>query len=191
MGMIDKILIESIPYKPQQRFSELKPFLQFMVKRNCKIVLEIGAATGGLTYIFSKLFEKVIAIDIHHEAQFNSPNILRLQINPHDPTNTIERLRGHRFDLIFIDGDHSYTGVKMDLNLYENFLSEAGVLALHDIKETEIQKQNGCFVSDVIKEGDILRRYKNTVIFNEFTNEWGGEYDPNMLNHGGIQIFYN
>lgn len=37
-----------------------------------------------------------------------------------------------KIDLLFIDGDHSYEGVKMDFNLYSNLLSENGIIIIHD-----------------------------------------------------------
>jgi hypothetical protein len=37
-----------------------------------------------------------------------------------------------KIDLLFIDGDHSYEGVKMDFDLYSQILSPKGVIILHD-----------------------------------------------------------
>lgn len=39
---------------------------------------------------------------------------------------------GGRFDLIFLDGDHSYTETKQDFELFAPMLKEVGVLAFHD-----------------------------------------------------------
>ena len=37
-----------------------------------------------------------------------------------------------KIDFLFIDGDHSYEGVKKDFELYSTILSEKGVIMLHD-----------------------------------------------------------
>ena len=44
-----------------------------------------------------------------------------------------EVLEGRKVDLLFIDGDHSYYGVRQDFLLYSPLLAEDGVLVLHDI----------------------------------------------------------
>ena len=40
-----------------------------------------------------------------------------------------------KIDVLFIDGDHSYEGVKSDFELYSTILSENGVIMLHDTDE--------------------------------------------------------
>ena len=37
-----------------------------------------------------------------------------------------------KIDFLFIDGDHSYEGVKQDFKLYSTILSEKGIIMLHD-----------------------------------------------------------
>lgn len=41
-------------------------------------------------------------------------------------------LKSAQFDLIFIDGDHSYSGALLDLQEADLFLKDSGVLLLHD-----------------------------------------------------------
>ena len=43
-------------------------------------------------------------------------------------------LKDKKIDFIFIDGDHSYEGVKKDYYNYISFLSEGGLIAFHDIR---------------------------------------------------------
>ena len=40
-----------------------------------------------------------------------------------------------KIDVLFIDGDHSYEGVKSDFDLYSTILSEKGIIILHDTDE--------------------------------------------------------
>jgi hypothetical protein len=41
-----------------------------------------------------------------------------------------------KIDILFIDGDHSYDGVKEDFTLYTNLLTENGVVIIHDTDTT-------------------------------------------------------
>ena len=40
-----------------------------------------------------------------------------------------------KIDLLYIDGDHSYEGVKLDFNLYSTILSNNGIIIIHDTDE--------------------------------------------------------
>ena len=42
------------------------------------------------------------------------------------------------YDLIFIDGDHSYEGVRRDFELYQELLSPRGYIVFHDIDPDHI-----------------------------------------------------
>jgi predicted O-methyltransferase YrrM len=41
----------------------------------------------------------------------------------------------HRYDYVYIDGDHSYEGVKLDYELFWPRLNRGGLMLLHDISE--------------------------------------------------------
>ena len=41
-------------------------------------------------------------------------------------------LQDIKIDVLFIDGDHSYEGVKLDFDLYSNILSDKGIIIIHD-----------------------------------------------------------
>ena len=41
-------------------------------------------------------------------------------------------LAGEPVDLLFIDGDHSYSGEMADYRAYEPFVRAGGIIALHD-----------------------------------------------------------
>lgn len=184
------ILQESLQFNPQQKFSELVPFLQEVVENGCKIVLEIGSAEGGLSYIFSELFTKVVALDIYHTAGYDKGNIIRFTLNSNNPGDSIKRIEElGPYDLIFIDGNHSYETVKNDYEIYSPLLDFGGIIAFHDIKDTEIQRRNGCFVNQFVKELQEANLHFSTKIFSNSDEEWGGRYDPEFKNYGGIQMF--
>jgi predicted O-methyltransferase YrrM len=59
-----------------------------------------------------------------------------IHADAHDPLtrDRVKRLFGGRaVDLLFIDGDHSYEGVRRDFDLYSPLVRKGGMIALHDI----------------------------------------------------------
>lgn len=59
-------------------------------------------------------------------------------------------LGSRKLDLLFIDGDHTYDGVKADYELYSGFVKPGGVIAFHDIQPG--YAQDGVEVSRFWKE---------------------------------------
>lgn len=54
-----------------------------------------------------------------------------------------------KIDVLFIDGDHSYMGVKTDFELYSRLLSPNGIIILHD---TDERYENTLIVSEDAKK---------------------------------------
>ena len=49
-------------------------------------------------------------------------------------TDVVEQVAGQtkHLDLLFIDGDHSYEGVKADWEAYKHFLKPGSIIVFHD-----------------------------------------------------------
>ena len=45
-----------------------------------------------------------------------------------------QKLGGAELDFLFIDGDHSYAGVKQDFEKYSGYVKRGGLIAFHDIR---------------------------------------------------------
>lgn len=58
-------------------------------------------------------------------------------------------LQDIKIDVLFIDGDHSYEGVKKDFELYSKILSPRGIIILHD---TDEKYENTLIVSEDAKK---------------------------------------
>jgi hypothetical protein len=58
-------------------------------------------------------------------------------------------LQDIKADILFIDGDHSYEGVKKDFELYSNLLSPKGVILLHD---TDPDYESSLIISEDAKK---------------------------------------
>ena len=46
----------------------------------------------------------------------------------------VEEVTNGSIDFLFIDGDHSYDGVKADYRRYEPLVAKGGIIAFHDIQ---------------------------------------------------------
>jgi cephalosporin hydroxylase len=125
----------------QQVPDEIAPCIKAMVDsgETMKSLLEIGSAAGGTTFLLNHFFglENIVLIDDNrHPKHTLRPQILegieRKEIigNSRDQA-VIDQIEG-QFDVLIIDGDHSYEGVTADIGNYLPFLRDRGFLVLHD-----------------------------------------------------------
>ena len=106
--------------------------------------LEIGFATGINNSIINKFFnfKHIVGLDLFSNSG-NSDNLVGNMGNKNltlicgnTRSNYVIDLANKLgpYDLIFIDADHTYEGVKLDFNNYLPMLSEGGVIGLHDVE---------------------------------------------------------
>jgi len=171
----EKCLDFNIEQKPEE-FKKLLDFLNGT--KNKRYALEIGSNYGGTTFGLCHLYDNVLTIDIKHDPNFDrikeifpTYNYIISDSRSNDTVNFIKNL-GIKFDFIFIDGDHSYEGVKNDYEKYKQFLADDGYMAFHDIVESKETEEYGIFVSKLWKE--LLPQYKNKYEF--ITKERDGNY---------------
>lgn len=103
--------------------------------------LELGVAAGGLTYLVNHYLkpEKIVLVDDnqHHKAG-KRVEVLRgiayreIIGKSLDETVIEETRSAGPYDLMMIDGDHNYPGVKLDVTTYLPMLASGGYLMLHD-----------------------------------------------------------
>lgn len=127
----------------QQVPDEIAPCIKEIADADFEIrsFLEIGVAAGGTTFLISHFLNpgQIILIDDnkHHKAGLR-PEVLkgidRVEIigRSEDEAIIFEAAEYQPYDLILIDGDHLYKGVKIDFISYSPMLSLGGFLALHD-----------------------------------------------------------
>ncbi len=115
-------------------------------------ILEIGTYRGGTLFLWSQLASKrVISCDI---SDLNPQRKLFEQFAPpksscqvklvcgdsHDAgfAAQVEKMfDGEKVDFLFIDGDHTSAGVQRDYELYHSMVRPGGLIAFHDIVESQ------------------------------------------------------
>ena len=138
----------------QQVPDEIAPCIHAILDSGEPIVryLEIGSAAGGSAFIINHYFKPktIVLVDNNqHPKAHIRPYILRdiphdeIIGNSHDE-GTVGRIRemDMLFDVMMIDGDHFYEGVKADIENYAEFLRSGGLLIFHD---SQIGKPYGCY----------------------------------------------
>jgi cephalosporin hydroxylase len=174
--------------KPAQIRDEIMGLLHFLSKKRPKVVIEIGTATGGTLFLFCHVAAEdatVISIDLpgggfgggyswgrlplYKAFKLPKQKLYLIRADSHCKA-TLERvvqiLNGKKADFLFIDGDHSYEGVRMDFEMFSTLVKEGGTIAFHDIvvHPAEI----GCDVNRLWDEIKESKKYDYT----EIVSDW-------------------
>jgi predicted O-methyltransferase YrrM len=158
-----EIAVESPAIAVQQVSSEFLLLAELVKNQRCKRVLEIGTYRGGTLFVFSRLSganATIISVD-YPTTRFGRvlracqnlylPRLVRrgqslflLRENSHSLgtlAKVREILKGNKLDFLFIDGDHSYGGVRSDFEMYAPLVRSGGLLAFHDVAKTNSQEE--------------------------------------------------
>jgi cephalosporin hydroxylase len=168
----------------QQR-SEIIALAKAVAALQPKIILEIGTARAGTLLVWSSLAaEKVITCDlVHRDAQRSllealpppgsACKVTLLTGNSHAAAfkqRVTQELGGKKADFLFIDGDHTESGVAQDYNDYKEFVRPGGIIAFHDIVESQPLPDNLVY--------HFWKKVKPGQVTEEFIN------DPNQCGFG-------
>ena len=172
------VIIPSWPVA--QKLGEITKLQELLQDYEIKKVLEIGTYRGGTAMLWANIVAPeeghVFCADMrfdwgsfHDHGYANIENktyrrqvyndspyekfITEIQGDTHD-SEFVKNLCAQvgEVDLLFIDGDHSYEGVKQDFENYSALVKNGGYIVFHDILETSYHKQNGCNVSQFWNE---------------------------------------
>jgi len=98
-------------------------------------ILEIGRKHGGSTVLMASALDKgkLYSVDIvdHSEAHDNTSELSNKIVLINGNSSEIEWDR--EIDLVFIDGDHSYDGVRKDIEKFIPFVKLNGYAIFHDV----------------------------------------------------------
>lgn len=189
--ILDTVLNVKPGYPPYQIFTlqlrdEMKTLTNLVEKEQPQSVLEIGTAKGGSFYIWSRYLDsvnKLISLDLpggkfgggYSKQKTNifrefapSKNMYFVRDNSHqyDTYEEVSDLVDEGVDFLFIDGDHTYQGVRHDFEMYSKLVSEGGIIALHDI------------ATHPDDEKVVQRRRQNVEDIEERHLSWSSEIHP-------------
>jgi len=134
--------------EPQISSEKLVKLAQFIDDIDPERIVEIGTAEGGSLWTWChgiKSIKQIISIDVnfwHRKLDFYRlfppENVDLTLINESSQKQStvnraVEQLKDSSADFIFIDGDHTYEGVKRDFELWSEVVRTGGYIAFHDI----------------------------------------------------------
>jgi predicted O-methyltransferase YrrM len=138
-----------------QKVSEMSPLISLLKKRKLRTIVEIGTAGGGTFYAWCKIAEPdatIVSIDLpggpfgggysvkdikrFRKYKRKNQRLYFFRKDSHKKSTKKElmkKIKGRKIDFLFIDGDHRYSGVKKDWNLYSPLVKRKGLIVFHDI----------------------------------------------------------
>ena len=141
--------------RPLQSQWELARLAQVLAGVQANRVLEIGTASGGTFAVLAQASSpaaRLISVDLpgglggggypawkaRIYAQLTKPTQESYFLRGDSHTSIIQDrvvslLADELLDVLFIDGDHSYAGVKRDFEFYSNLVRPGGLICFHDI----------------------------------------------------------
>jgi len=162
---------------PNQTWDEIVETLKEVRALQPRYVIEIGTNAGGTLLMWSRVAHPeatIVSVDLRGGQKGMRASRLRMPLfrrmglprqkiylisgDSHQPeTLALVRgyLSGHAADFLFIDGDHSESGVRADYEMYGALVRPGGMIAFHDI----VAETPGC---DVIKVWRELAESANT-----------------------------
>ena len=178
--------------KPLQVREEISALLDRVSRETVHSYIEIGTSNGGTLFLLSQLFAPdalLISIDLPGALfgggyvwwqiptfkmfTYGKQKLHLLRADSHSQ-ETLSRvksiLQDKKIDLLFIDGDHTYEGVKKDFALYSPLVKDGGTIIFHDIVVHSTSTQ--CEVNKFWNE--IKGRYPSTEIIQDPNQHWAG-----------------
>lgn len=172
--------------RPIQIREEFRSFLQIFKDKSPKIVLEIGTANGGSLFSLCKLAPVdavIISIDlpagrfgggypewktpIYELFKKEDQKLFLLREDSHLVETVVKIkkiLNDKQIDFMFIDGDHTYEGVKKDFEMYSTLVKSGGVIAFHDVTPGGLEEFTGGVPI-------FWKEIKNEYTYKEFIND--------------------
>lgn len=131
--MIDKIVEIS---KASINKDDLRAMLRILTKLNPKNILEIGSHKGYSAEVWIRAFRPDKFVTIEKDPKPNDA-VEYISDKHHYLWNTDSHNRNLKidpgpYDFLFIDGDHSYEGVRNDWETFGALVRPGGIVMLHD-----------------------------------------------------------
>lgn len=177
-GLVD-LVVGDHTFVAWQIPEELRALGEILFTLRPERALEIGTASGGSLLFLTRLASPqatIVTLDLpgggfgggyrparawfYKRFARSKQQLHLLRGNSHSSemlAQVVTLLGGCNLDYLFIDGDHSYSGVKSDFEMYGPMVRKGGVIAFHDIVEGPANEVGG--VPQFWRE--IRRRYQH------------------------------
>lgn len=182
--------IEPYHVEAVQVESEIRSLAEHVERSDPSRILEIGTRHGGTLYVWARYLnevEHIISLDLPgadfgggykeskiplYEEFAPDKEMDFLRANSHKPEtyDRVADLSEGEVDFLFIDGDHTYEGVKQDFEMYKRLVSDGGLIAFHDIVERPNNPKSN------VKElwDEVVEEYDVTEYVGDPDQGWGG-----------------
>jgi predicted O-methyltransferase YrrM len=177
--------------KPLQIREEITELMGIVAVARPKFVMEIGTARGGTLFLLSRVAShkaSIISLDLpsgnfgggysSQKTKFfktfaaQDQRMYFIRENSHliKTFNLVKNiLKGNKLDFLFIDGDHTYQGVKKDFEMYSQLVKKGGLIALHDVC---LHSGSECEVATFWYE--IKRKLRHIEVIKDAKQGWAG-----------------
>lgn len=141
--------------RPMQNTFEIGELMNRVREKRPKRIMEIGTARGGTLFLFCQNAAPdatIVSLDlpfgingggypdwkdpIYRSFAQPDQNLILIRGDSHADASKedVLRLAGEEpFDIIMIDADHRYEGVKRDFELYAPLVAQDGLIVMHDV----------------------------------------------------------
>lgn len=179
--------------KPMQVRDEIMGLLTILDKIKPKVIIEIGTYAGGTLFLFCRVAAKdatIISIDfpdvrfgggypvwktpLYKAFRLPKQELQLIRADSHSQ-ETLDKVKnilgGRKVEFLFIDGDHTYEGVKKDFEMFSPLVKKGGIIAFHDIvvHPAETGCEVGKFWNQLKQHG-----HKHNGIIADKNQGWGG-----------------
>jgi predicted O-methyltransferase YrrM len=167
---------------PKQNLYEIERLYQLVCSLKAKNILEIGTGRGGTLYLWIQAADekaKIMSIDLpggdfgggyprcripFYQSFGRAEQRIYLLLGDSHSSQAKDRVLQffgkQQIDFLFIDGDHTYQGVRNDYELYGSLVRSGGIIALHDILPRQDDPKN-----EVFRLWNLLKRRFETIEF--------------------------
>jgi predicted O-methyltransferase YrrM len=179
---------------------EITGFLNFAMTEGPVRICEIGLCLGGTNLMLTRVMptvQLIVGIDLHirNKSQlryFANPSQKQIFIEGRSCDGTTLKKVAHalgseKLDLLFIDADHSYAGVKQDFMHYRHFVRDGGIIAFHDIIQDHFTRfEHDPISSLVARSGEVYLFWKRLKPYYENTREFVINYEQDGSGIGAL-----
>ncbi len=171
---------------PLQIRSEITGLLELVKDKKPKIVMEIGTASGGTLFLLTQMSDdnaQIMSLDlprgefgggypwwkipIFKSFAHGKQKVALVRGDSHSSAmleKIIKELNSQKIDFLFIDGDHTYEGVKQDFEMYSPLVAKDGMIGFHDIAPHPVEKNTQV---DILWN-ELKKKYEHK----EFVDNW-------------------